>query len=339
MSRQLRGARGHFAVAVGDPALGVGHPANVDALVADRDVGVMVGGLGRLGEPVDEGDRRRERVERELPLERPVDLGPTFRSAHAREYSRSRKNTPTRELLVEAVYRPLAWLVVRALLPLRVPPSALVLAGLGAGIAAAVELARGDYYGAAGLLVLKTVLDGADGMLARAANRVTALGRYLDSEADLAVNAALFAALGYATHQPLLAGAGFLALTLVLSVNFNLRRLYRPAEATPGGGGIFRRIYELVYAPQDRAIERFVAWRLRGATDAQRRAYHDRGSLVFLHNLGLATQHTAFALVLATGIPRLEYLLVFACALALLPLELRRGLRATPHLREETRVT
>jgi len=328
-SGELAGARGHLPVAVGDPAFGVGHPADGHALVADRDVGVVVLGLGQLGEPVDELDRRRERLERELPLERAVDLGPAFGDAHDGKYGRPwRKETPTRELLVELAYRPLAWLVVRALLPLRVPPPAVVLAGLAAGIAAAVELARGDYLGAAALLVLKTVLDGADGMLARAAARVTALGRYLDSEADLAVNAALFAALGYATAQPLLAAAAFLVLTLVLSVNFNLRRLYRPGEPMPPGGGVFRRLYQLVYAPQDRAIERFVDWRLRNATEAQRRAYHDRGSLVFLHNLGLATQHTAFAVCLAAGLPRLELLIVLACGLALLPLELRRGLRA-----------
>src|SRR5581483_11449081 len=122
--------------------------------------------------------------------------------------------------------------------------------------------------------------------------------------------------------------AAFLVLTLVLSVNFNLRRLYRPGEPMPPGGGVFRRLYQLVYAPQDRAIERFVDWRLRNATEAQRRGYHDRGSLVFLHNLGLATQHTAFAVCLAAGLPRLELLIVLACGLALLPLELRRGLRA-----------
>jgi hypothetical protein len=229
---------------------------------------------------------------------------------------------------------------VRALLPLRVPPPAVVLAGLAAGIAAAVELARGDLYGAAALIVLKTVLDGADGMLARAANRVTALGRYLDSEADLVVNAALFAALGYATHRPLLAPAAFVVLTVVLTANFNLRRLYVGSEPMPCGGGLFRRIYELVYAPQDRAVEGFVAWRLRGATDAQRQTYHDRGSLVFLHNLGMATQHTAFAVLLVVGQPRLEYLLVLLCGLALVPLELRRGLRARPRqlLREESLV-
>jgi hypothetical protein len=293
----------------------------------------MVGGLGGVGEPVDELDRRGERLERELALERSVDLGPALRDAHAGKYSRSRKNTPTRELLGEAVYRPLGWVVVRALLPLRVPPAAVVLAGLAAGIAAAVELARDDYVGAAGLLVLKTVLDGADGMLARAADKVTAFGRYLDSESDLVVNAALFAALGYATHRPLLAAAAFLVLTLVLSANFNLRRLYerehgRAAETMPPGGGVLRHLYRLVYAPQDHAIERFVAWRLRRAGPAARRVYHDRGALVFLHNLGLATQHTALAVVLAAGRPSLEFLIVLACGLALVPLELRRGLRA-----------
>ena len=103
----------------------------------------------------------------------------------------------------------------------------------------------------------------------------------------------------------------------------------------PDGGGVFRRIYELVYAPQDRVIERFVGWRTRRA---QRRAYHDRGSLVFLHNLGMATQHTALAVFLAVGHPRLEYLLVFLCGLALVPLELRRELRAAAPYREENRV-
>ena len=49
---------------------------------------------------------------------------------------------------------------------------------------------------AAVLLQVKTVLDGADGQLARALDRVTVLGRYLDSESDLLVDAALFAALG-----------------------------------------------------------------------------------------------------------------------------------------------
>jgi hypothetical protein len=175
-----------------------------------------------------------------------------------------------------------------------------VLAGTAAGFASAVEVARGDYVFAAALLVLKTVLDGADGALARASGRITAFGRYLDSECDLLVNAALFAAIGYASGRWFLAASLFLASTIVLSVNYNLRRLYlreRGIEEaqlplTGRATRAARRFYELVYAPQDRAIEWFIRrYRITYGTSA----------LTVLHNLGLATQHTAIAacLVLA----------------------------------------
>jgi hypothetical protein len=210
---------------------------------------------------------------------------------------------------------------------LRVPPPAVVLAGAAAGIASALELARGSFLAAAALVVLKTVLDGADGALARAAGRVTALGRYLDSECDLLVNAALFAAIGYRTQQPLIALAGFLVLTLVLSVNYNLRRLYllergvaeQSLPATTPGARAARRVYRIVYAPQDRLVEWFV--RRRGAS-------YDRASLTFLHNLGLATQHTVLAACLLAGRPGLWLWFVFACGLALVPLQRRRELVA-----------
>jgi archaetidylinositol phosphate synthase len=293
-SDQAVGLPGQLAVAIGDPAGGVRDPANGDALVADRDVGVVVGGLGRFREAVDERDRGGEAVEHELALESAVDLVPV---AHAPEYggfARWRKRTPTTELVVAWFYRPVAHLVVLALLPLRVPPPAVVLAGTAAGFAAAVELARGDYALAAVLLVLKTVLDGADGALARASGRITAFGRYLDSECDLLVNAALFAAIGYASGLWLLALVLFLVSTLVLSVNYNLRRLYlrergiedEALPVTTVAARAARRVYELIYAPQDRAVEWFVR---------RYRITYGRRTLTVLHNVGLATQHTVIA--------------------------------------------
>ncbi len=288
-SEQLVRAGGELAVAVRDAAGGVRRPADRDAAVADRDVGMVVLGLREVGEPVDESDRVSESVELERPLEGSVALHPGSVLAHTRDSSlleRSRKPTPTRELVADALYRPLAHLVVLALLPLRVPPPAVVLAGLVAGLAAAFEIARGDLLVAAALVVLKTVLDGADGALARAAGRVTPFGRYLDSDCDLVVNAGLFAAIGYATGRPLLALSGLLASTLVLSLNFNLRRLYCGTAAMPKGGGLARTFYELVYAPQDRVADRLVRRRPSLPT------------LRVLHNLGLATQHTALAVVL-----------------------------------------
>jgi hypothetical protein len=182
---------------------------------------------------------------------------------------------------------------VLALLPLRVPPPAVVLANFAAGLTAAVAVARSQFLLAAALLVLKTVLDGADGALARASGRVTAAGRYLDSECDLVVNAALWGSIGYVTQRPLLALAAFLLSTLLLSLNYNLRRLYRseslPASGMPEGGGALRRIYRIVYGPQDRLIEHLLR-RLRYRPS--------RRTLALLHNFGLATQHTAVALAL-----------------------------------------
>ena len=288
-SEQLVGAGGELAIPVRDAARGVRRPADRDAAVADRDVGMVVLGLREVGEPIDESDRVAEPVELERPLEGGVALDPVSVLAHDSDSSlleRSRKPTPTRELVADALYRPLAHLVVLALLPLRVPPPAVVLAGLVAGLAAAFEITRGNLLAAAALVVLKTVLDGADGALARAAGRVTAVGRYLDSDCDLVVNAALFAAIGYATGRPLLALGGFLASTLVLCLNFNLRRLYCGTEAMPEGGGLARTFYELVYAPQDRLADRILRRRPSLAT------------LRVFHNLGLATQHTALAVVL-----------------------------------------
>jgi phosphatidylglycerophosphate synthase len=244
----------------------------------------------------------------------------------------------TTELVCHYLYRPLAHLVVLALLPLRTPPPAVVLAAAASGIASAVELARGDLVAAALLLVLKTVLDNADGQLARASGRVTAFGRYLDSESDLLVNAALFAAVGYRTGRPLLAGGAFVVLTLVLSVNFNLRRLYLrergdPAEAMPpadGAGAVLRRAYDAVYGPQDRLVEKLVEWRLGrlGAGPAARLAYHDRATIGILHNFGLSGQMSALAVCAALGHPGAYVWVVLACGLALVPLEARREMRA-----------
>ena len=50
----------------------------------------------------------------------------------------------------------------------------------------AVELGRGSLLAAALLVQLKTLLDNADGQLARLTGRTSAFGRYLDSEVDLA---------------------------------------------------------------------------------------------------------------------------------------------------------
>jgi phosphatidylglycerophosphate synthase len=213
--------------------------------------------------------------------------------------ARSRKRRNGYEVLCEAVFRPLAHPLVLVLARLRVPPPAVVLAAGAAGITAAVEIGRGALVAAALLIQLKTLLDNADGQLARLTGRTSAFGRYLDSEVDLVVNAALFAAIGWRYGQPLVAAAGFLALTSVLSLNFNAARLSRIGRSPADGNGgaataLLRRMYTAVYTPQDRLAEWIVARRASLVSPPAVRA---------LANLGMSTQLAVFGLFLALGHP------------------------------------
>jgi archaetidylinositol phosphate synthase len=249
--------------------------------------------------------------------------------------ARSRKARQGKDLLCEWVFRPVAHVVVLALLPLRVPPPAVVLANAGVGLVGAVEISRHQFVLAAVLLQLKTVLDNADGQLARLSGRVTAFGRYLDSESDLVVNAAIFVALG-TQIGPWLAAAGFVTLTLVLSVNFNVERLYRRergerAAAMPeaqGAAAVLARVYAAVYAPQDRLVEGYEAWRLRRRSPEARLAWHDFATVAVIANLGLSPQLATLGVCLALGHPAAYVFVLFGQALLIVALALRREVLA-----------
>jgi phosphatidylglycerophosphate synthase len=260
-------------------------------------------------------------------------------------FQRSIKRRPGTEFLCEYVFRPAAQVVVLVLRPLRVAPPAVVLANAACGLAGAVAIARGSLIAGALLLQAKTLLDNADGQLARATGRVSVLGRYLDSESDLLVNAAVLGAVGYSTGEPFLALAAFVVLTLVLSLDFDLERLYRRERgderdpAPPATGGVTRvlaRVYAVVYGTQDRLIESFVEWRLRGATPAERLAYHDRTTLRILANFGLTTQLAVLGVCLAVGRPEIYLYVVVGCGVAIVPLFLRRELLARRARRPST---
>jgi archaetidylinositol phosphate synthase len=261
-------------------------------------------------------------------------------------FLRSVKQRPATELVCEYVFRPAAQLVVLVLRPLRVAPPAVVLANAACGLGAAVAIMRGHLIAGALLLQAKTVLDNADGQLARATGRISVLGRYLDSESDLLVNAVVFAALGSATGEPVLAFAAFGVLTLVLSVDFNLERLYRrergdvrdPSPPARGIAGLLARVYSAVYATQDQAVETFVERRLRrlGADPEARLAYHDRASLFVLANFGLSTQLAVLGVCLAVGELTAYCWFVIGCGVGLVPLFVRKELLARQARRPST---
>jgi phosphatidylglycerophosphate synthase len=216
-----------------------------------------------------------------------------------------------RELVLVLVFRPLSNALVPVLRRLGVSPPVVVLANALAGLVAALAVARGEPVAAAVLLQVKTILDNSDGQLARATARVTLTGRYLDTIADLVVNAALFAALGHATDQPLLALAAFAALTLVLAADFNATELYREAQGAPTlhppatnskAERALERAYGVVFGPLDRLFRRLLE-----------NGNVDRATVTTLANLGLSTQLLVLGVFLALDAPGVFLWWVLAC--------------------------
>jgi phosphatidylglycerophosphate synthase len=236
-----------------------------------------------------------------------------------------------RELVLEVVFRPVAAVFVPFLRRAKLSPPAVVLANAATGLVAAAALGGGRLVAAAFLLQAKTLLDNMDGELARATGKVTLVGRYLDTLADLAVNAALFAALAYTTGQWALAVAAFLALTLVLAADYNATELYREASgsamvAPRAVGSRLERALEATYAtllgPLDRATRALVRRRLPSA------ATYDAFTVTALANLGLTTQLVVLGVCLVLDVPAAYLWFCLACLAALVPLHLRAERRA-----------
>lgn len=324
--------------------------------------------LRKRAHTVYEAERLDEARELERPLECSVDLCPTVGGHGASIYDRRPMTASTedvpgnapqdaqprragRELLLDAVFRPLSNLLVPGLARLGVAPAVVVVANAVTGLLAALALASGHLLAAAVLLQVKSLLDNADGQLARATGRVTLAGRYLDTEADLVVNAALFVALAHVIGQPLFAGLAFVALTLVLAADFNVTELYREAyniagpEPLPSGSRAERtlaRIYAVVLAPLDRFVRGLSERRFERLVPAEtspehvrdaRRSYFDRFTVTVLANLGLTTQLVVLGVWLALGAPQAYLWFALACVLSLLPLQARAEARARATLR------
>lgn len=91
--------------------------------------------------------------------------------------------------------RPAAVALVNALRDTRVSSMQLTWAFLVAGAASIAAILTGHFLAAAVLLMVKNVLDAADGEMARVRRHPTHTGRYLDSLFDYAINAGIVGAL------------------------------------------------------------------------------------------------------------------------------------------------
>ncbi|MFN8508967.1 MAG: CDP-alcohol phosphatidyltransferase family protein [Deinococcaceae bacterium] len=222
-------------------------------------------------------------------------------------YVQSLKPRPRIEYLNAWVYRPLAHLVVKALLNTSIKPPHIVFFHTFLGLMAAREISKtGGGFWAALLINLKTVLDNADGQLARARKETSEMGRYLDTEMDWVVNAALFYAIGTRADKRRWSVLAFAGLNLILTLDFQWEAAYQRArgkvfrtlsdqiEGSPHVLALLQGIYSVIFSPQDRLVEGFDAWRCRSLRISEgtedQLAYTPAYTTAILSNFGLSTQ-------------------------------------------------
>ena len=216
-------------------------------------------------------------------------------------FRKSLKPRSAREYLGELVYRPLAHLLVSALYRTRVRPEHLVFLQGVLGALSALFIYRGWDVLAAGLLVIRNVLDNADGQLARARGEASQLGRYLDTEVDLLTNVLLFLALGLRLESLFAALVAFFLLTLLLSADYaaNSPKVLPKRRGPEPWASRLEAFYRGFFGPQDALFKRLFSLGL------------PKWYRTLLANLGLSTQHTILALSLLFGRPWLYLLWVY----------------------------
>jgi phosphatidylglycerophosphate synthase len=111
--------------------------------------------------------------------------------------------------------RPIATLIANSLKNTSFTPIHVTIGFTISGILAIYCIIQGHYWFAAFFLIFKSILDAADGELARIKQKPSYTGRYLDSVADIILNAFFIAAIWHITSAPAwLAIVAFLGLQL-----------------------------------------------------------------------------------------------------------------------------
>lgn len=96
--------------------------------------------------------------------------------------------------------RPVARLIVKVLKGTTVTSIHVTIAFIISGLIAIVCILNQYYFASAFFIILKSILDAADGELARTNNRPTYTGRYLDSVSDIILNLLILTAIWYDTN-------------------------------------------------------------------------------------------------------------------------------------------
>jgi phosphatidylglycerophosphate synthase len=135
-------------------------------------------------------------------------------------YWQSLKSLDVEEPVDLYVHRPLAYLLARALYPTPISPNVVTIGSMVVGVYAAVLMVSPSvphhFQWAALCAFLSTVLDCADGQLARLRKTSSVIGRMLDGTADVIVTAAILVAGGYYIIQKYAGDSPWLMLAAAL---------------------------------------------------------------------------------------------------------------------------
>lgn len=111
--------------------------------------------------------------------------------------------------------RPVAKVIAHSLQSTSFTPVHVTISFIISGLLALACILEGYYWPAAFFLILKSILDAADGELARVKQTPSYTGRYLDSVADIILNALFFIAIWYVSDTALwICLAAFVGLQL-----------------------------------------------------------------------------------------------------------------------------
>lgn len=214
------------------------------------------------------------------------------------------------------------------------------------GLAAVIAILKGYYITAALLLILKSILDAADGEMARIKKNPSYTGRYLDSVFDFVLNFLILLAIRQVTGQSFwLALAAFVSLQMQGTLyNYYYVILRHNSETGDKTSKIFEtetpeaypdesqksvnllfRIYTLFYSLYDKTIYSLD----RGAPE---RKTFPKWFMSLLSVYGLGFQLLIISVMLATGHPEaiLPFFVLFSVFIALFIFVRRVWLRATP---------
>ena len=139
--------------------------------------------------------------------------------------------------------RPFARIIVKILLPTPVGAYSITFSFLLVGLLASYLIYHDIYHIlAVGLILLKSMLDAADGEIARQRNEPSMVGRYLDSIFDFIVNLLLFFSVALHFNQSLLLMSFSLLMFQLQGSIFNYYYLVKRYQV---GGDKTSRIFEI----------------------------------------------------------------------------------------------